>query len=372
MRLSIARASAGGHTGGTDAAGTTPLDALRRRWRRMAWPSRPCSSSAASASCSDRRGRPAPTHRLRVRAGLRVRGQLRRQRLQPGRRATRSSRGSTTGTESPTRPAAPSTRQGNFYVDRRLQRRRSASTPLTARSTAMFATGLPNPLSLVFDNQGNLYVGQQTTPYIAEFIQDGPVSSRTSGPFDDRAHGDDWIDLAPDECTFYYTTEGTDILRYNKCTNTQLPNFNLASFPSRPVDGLPVRPSSSRSCPTATSSWPTPNADILLDPNGNVIQTYTVPRCRAARARSSPSASTPTASRSGPATRPRATSGRSTSPRATSCRRSTRNRSALSASRWTVRSRWPPRRPRSPRCRRRSPSSRSRATSRHPRPSRPC
>ena len=38
--------------------------------------------------------------------------------------------------------------------------------------------------------------------------------------------GDDWIDLASDECTFYYTTEGNEIFRYNKCTNTQEPVFN--------------------------------------------------------------------------------------------------------------------------------------------------
>ena len=28
----------------------------------------------------------------------------------------------------------------------------------------VFASGLQNPLSLVFDNSGNLYVGQQNTP----------------------------------------------------------------------------------------------------------------------------------------------------------------------------------------------------------------
>ena len=83
-----------------------------------------------------------------------------------------------------------------------------------------FATGLQNPLSLVFDNQGNLYVGQQTTPYIAEY---SPTGQRLPdiGPVQTELYGDDWIDLASDECTFYYTTEGTDILRYNKCTNTQ-------------------------------------------------------------------------------------------------------------------------------------------------------
>ena len=38
------------------------------------------------------------------------------------------------------------------------------------------------------------------------------------GPVTTEHQGDDWIDLSSDECTFYYTTESTDILAYNKCT----------------------------------------------------------------------------------------------------------------------------------------------------------
>src|SRR6201999_2120940 len=87
-------------------------------------------------------------------------------------------------------------------------------------------------LSLVFDNQGNLYVGQQTTPYIAEF---SPTGQRLPdiGPLQTELLGDDWIDLAADECTFVYTTENKDILQYNKCTNTQGPVFNQAPLPDK-------------------------------------------------------------------------------------------------------------------------------------------
>ena len=93
---------------------------------------------------------------------------------------------------------------------------------------------------MVFDNQGNMYVGQQTTPYIAEFAPDG-TRLTDIGPLQTELYGDDWIDLSSDECTFYYTTEGTDILTYNKCTNTQGPNFNQVPFPSTdPSTGLPV------------------------------------------------------------------------------------------------------------------------------------
>jgi hypothetical protein len=117
---------------------------------------------------------------------------------------------------------------GNFYVTDDLQGDVSEFSP-SGQPMGQFATGLQNPLSLVFDNQGNLYVGQQTTPYIAEF---SPTGQRLPdiGPVQTELYGDDWIDLASDECTFYYTTEGTDILRYNKCTNTQEPNFNQVPF----------------------------------------------------------------------------------------------------------------------------------------------
>ena len=100
----------------------------------------------------------------------------------------------------------------------------------TGESMPAFATGLSNPFSLVFDNSGNLYVGQQGTPYIAEFNSAG-VRQPDIGKLETGETGDDWIDLASDECTFYYTTEDQNVYRYNKCSNTQLPNFNLAPLP---------------------------------------------------------------------------------------------------------------------------------------------
>ncbi len=137
-----------------------------------------------------------------------------------------------------------------------------------------FATGLSNPISMVFDNQGNMYVGQQTTPYIAEFAPDG-TRLTDIGPLQTELYGDDWIDLASDECTFYYTTEGTDILTYNKCTNTQGPNFNKVPFPSTdPSTGLPVNAFEVKLLSNGDVLVADSNAVLLLDSNGNVIQTY--------------------------------------------------------------------------------------------------
>ncbi len=127
---------------------------------------------------------------------------------------------------------------------------------------------------MVFDNQGNLYVGQQSTPYIAEFAPDGTRLANI-GPLATERLGDDWIDLASDECTFYYTTEGTDILRYNKCTNTQLPNFNQQPLPGN--NAFQVTILQNGDVLVADSG-----AIYMLDQNGNVIQTYScsdIPDC---------------------------------------------------------------------------------------------
>src|SRR3984957_18669187 len=171
---------------------------------------------------------------------------------------------------------------GNFYVTDDLTGDVSEYAP-DGTLDGVFASGLQNPLSLAFDNQGNLYVGQQTTPYIAEFSKTGQLVQNI-GPVSTELSGDDWIALGTDECTFYYTTEGTDILRYNMCTDQQEPNFNVVPFASYdPSTGLPVQAFQLQILPDGDVLVADSNADILLDPNGNVLQTYTcasLPGCQ--------------------------------------------------------------------------------------------
>ncbi|HEX3333173.1 MAG TPA: Ig-like domain repeat protein [Acidimicrobiales bacterium] len=154
---------------------------------------------------------------------------------------------------------------GNFYVTDDTSGDISEFGP-DGTPMGQFATGLQNPLSLVFDSSGNLYVGQQTTPYIAEFTPSGQRLPDI-GPLQTELYGDDWIDLSSDQCTFYYTTEGTDVMRYNKCTNTQMPTFN--HVPLKGLNAFEVKILDNGDVLVADS-----NADVLLDPTGNVIQTY--------------------------------------------------------------------------------------------------
>ena len=130
----------------------------------------------------------------------------------------------------------------------------------------VFASGLTNPLSLVFDNQGNLYVGQQGTPYIAEFNPSGQ-NTANFGPLTTGETGDDWIALNSNECTFDYTTETDVIYQYNKCTNTQLPVFNQAPLGGANAFELKILPNGD--VLVADS-----DADVLLGPDGSVINTY--------------------------------------------------------------------------------------------------
>ncbi len=154
----------------------------------------------------------------------------------------------------------------NFYVADDFSGAISEYDP-NGNLLSLFASGLSNPLSPVFDSSGNLYVGQQTTPYVAEFAPDG-TRLPDIGPMNTELYGVDWIDLASDECTLYYTTEGTDIMRYNKCTNTQLSNFNTVPFDaSQSAFQLRILPDGS--VLVADS-----NAVLHLDANGNLIKTY--------------------------------------------------------------------------------------------------
>lgn len=129
-----------------------------------------------------------------------------------------------------------------------------------------FATGLSNPLSLVFDSSGNLYVGQQATPYIAKFSPGGTRQSDI-GPLYTDETGDDWIDLAPDQCTFYYTTESDNIYRYDQCTDTQLSTFNVDALEG--ANAFELRILSNGDVLVADS-----DRDVLLNSSGDVIDTY--------------------------------------------------------------------------------------------------
>ena len=80
------------------------------------------------------------------------------------------------------------------------------------------------PESIVFDQAGNAYVGETGCSHaILKFDAYGNLSAAYS--VSTEQEGSDWIDLAPDQCTIFYTSQGSSVLRYNACNKQQLAPF---------------------------------------------------------------------------------------------------------------------------------------------------
>jgi hypothetical protein len=89
------------------------------------------------------------------------------------------------------------------------------------------------PESVLFDAAGHIWLGQADgTRQILELSSNGSTQLNAfTVAIEDR--GTDWIDLAADQCTMHYTSEGFNVFSFNVCTNTQNANFNAAPLPNR-------------------------------------------------------------------------------------------------------------------------------------------
>ncbi len=123
-----------------------------------------------------------------------------------------------------------------------------------------------SPESILFDRNGNAYVGAvDGDNKIRKFDSLGnPLALFTVAT---ERVGTDWIDLAADQCTMFYTSEGTNVKRFDVCTNTQLTNFNTSSLPGLVAYALRLLP---------TGGLLVANTSVIarLDSSGNLIQTY--------------------------------------------------------------------------------------------------
>ncbi|MDR3659184.1 MAG: hypothetical protein P4L86_01990, partial [Mycobacterium sp.] len=162
--------------------------------------------------------------------------------------------------------------------------------------------GLANPISIAFDGNGDMFVGQQLTAKIAEFAPTPGTAADATAPADwtrlpdigtapadpiqiETSGGPDSIDMSSDQHTIYYTSEGTEVFTYDISTGQQGPIFNKTPLPlSQEVTDS----TGTHTVPTnayAVKILGTPGyigdvlvadaADVVLfDPNGNVIRTY--------------------------------------------------------------------------------------------------
>ena len=110
----------------------------------------------------------------------------------------------------------------------------------TGAAVGPFGSGFnTDPESCAVDSAGNVYVGQADgSQDILKFSSAGALLASYNVAVGPR--GSDWIDLAADQQTLFYTSEGGSIRRFNAATNTQLADF--ATGLAGPCFSLRIRP----------------------------------------------------------------------------------------------------------------------------------
>jgi uncharacterized protein (TIGR03437 family) len=122
--------------------------------------------------------------------------------------------------------------------------------------------------SIIFDADGNAYVGSVDGDNdVRKFTAAGVPIEQYNVAVERR--GTDWIELAADKCTLYYTSEGRRILRYNICTNTQLSDF-VTTLPHSAAYALRLLPSGGLIVADS-------NEILRLDAAGAIVQRYDAP-----------------------------------------------------------------------------------------------
>lgn len=123
------------------------------------------------------------------------------------------------------------------------------------------------PESILFDAAGNVYVGSADGDNdIRKFDSNGVLLAQFDVPVENR--GSDWIDLAADQCTMYYTSKGKYIWRYDVCNDEVLPPFNAVPLPGSVARAFRLLPCGGILVADAEMI-------VRLDSCGNVVQTYT-------------------------------------------------------------------------------------------------
>lgn len=82
--------------------------------------------------------------------------------------------------------------------------------------------------SCAFDELGNAWVGEAVPSSASEALlryiaDDGRVLKTLQIPVGER--GTDWIELDADQCTLYYTSEDSDVRRFDVCAEQVMPHF---------------------------------------------------------------------------------------------------------------------------------------------------
>jgi sugar lactone lactonase YvrE len=155
---------------------------------------------------------------------------------------------------------------GNFLVTDFTVGKVSKFDP-SGNFLSTFGSGFNNPESILVDKEGNFLVGDAGGNTIKKFDPAGTLLNTFVVKTEDR--GTDWIDLDSDQCTLFYTSEGSHVMRFDICTNTQLSDFNGTLLPTTAY-GLRLLPSGGLLVADTGSV-------IRLGSSGDQIKTYAIP-----------------------------------------------------------------------------------------------
>jgi hypothetical protein len=123
--------------------------------------------------------------------------------------------------------------------------------------------------SCAFDELGNVWIGEAvpTANDVASLryvSADGRILQTLQVPVGER--GIDWIELDADQCTLYYTSEDSDVRRFDVCTRQTLPHF---------ATGLEPRCYALRQLPNRDLMVTCTNRIYRYDQNGAFLREYT-------------------------------------------------------------------------------------------------
>ncbi len=123
--------------------------------------------------------------------------------------------------------------------------------------------------SCAFDQAGNAWIGEAVSPAVAvgslRYVAgDGRLLRTLQVPVGER--GTDWIELDANQCTLYYTSEDSDVRRFDVCTEQAMPYF---------ATGLEAPCYALRQLPNAELMVACRNRIYRYDQNGVFIREYT-------------------------------------------------------------------------------------------------
>ncbi|HWX97896.1 MAG TPA: hypothetical protein VNZ01_13725 [Solirubrobacteraceae bacterium] len=130
---------------------------------------------------------------------------------------------------------------------------------------AGFGSGFnEHPESCVVDAANNIYAGQADgSGDVLKFNTSGELLASFAPTRESR--GTDWVDLASDQCTLHYTSEGSALKAFNVCTNTALPDV---------ATGLPGPCYAHRILADGSELVACTSVVVHVSPTGEVLKTY--------------------------------------------------------------------------------------------------